>query len=129
VAAAPKDTLPVARAALVSADPLTIALGRPNREQFITTRQATATTLQALELTNGATLAKLLKIGAVKLVGDAPSDDNAIIDELFARALGRAPTTMERKLAEQFVSSPAKPEGVEDLLWALTMLPEFQLIY
>src|SRR2546422_11367414 len=27
------------------------------------------------------------------------------------------------------VGTPVKREGVEDLLWAMTMLPEFQLIY
>ena len=47
----------VVRAALVGADSLQIALGRPNREQVVTVRSPTATTLQALELTNGAELA------------------------------------------------------------------------
>ncbi|HZM05490.1 MAG TPA: DUF1549 domain-containing protein, partial [Candidatus Saccharimonadales bacterium] len=49
------------RAVLVAADPLQVALGRPNREQVVTTRATEATTLQALELTNGKTLAELLK--------------------------------------------------------------------
>ncbi len=48
------------RASMVAADPLMVALGRPNREQVVTTRATTATTLQALELTNGETLAKVL---------------------------------------------------------------------
>src|SRR5262249_8040472 len=46
------------RASLVAADPLTTALGRPNREQVLTLRSPNATTLQALELTNGKTLAE-----------------------------------------------------------------------
>jgi hypothetical protein len=33
------------------------------------------------------------------------------------------------KLACEMIGSPAQPAGVEDFLWALTMLPEFQLIY
>ncbi len=37
------------RAALVAADPLTTALGRPNRDQVVTARAGAATTLQALE--------------------------------------------------------------------------------
>ncbi len=45
------------RASLVAADPLMVEMGRPNREQVVTTRAETATTLQALELTNGKTLA------------------------------------------------------------------------
>ncbi len=56
------------RAALVAADPLLVALARPNREQVVTTRPTTATTLQALELTNGETLADVLKRGAENLL-------------------------------------------------------------
>src|SRR5207247_1958951 len=53
-----------ARAALVNADPLLVALGRSNREQVVTDRPKTATTLQALELTNGTPLSTLLERGA-----------------------------------------------------------------
>lgn len=129
VAAAGKDSLPTERASLVTADPLMIALGRPNREQFITVRQTTATTLQALELTNGATLAKLLKEGSGKIVAANGSDGAALVDTLYQKTLSRKPTSAERRLAVGLVGSPVRPEGVEDLLWALTMLPEFQLIY
>ncbi len=52
------------RAALVNADPLLVALGRSNREQVVTQRPRTATTLQALELTNGIPLSALLQRGA-----------------------------------------------------------------
>ncbi|MGH7944109.1 MAG: DUF1549 domain-containing protein [Opitutaceae bacterium] len=129
LAAAPKDTLPVARASLVTADPLTIALGRPNREQVMTVRQTTATTLQALELTNGATLAKLLNQGADRiLTAHADKRSHTLVESLYQQAVGRIPTPAERKIAEQLVGSPAKCAGIEDLLWALTMLPEFQLI-
>ena len=43
---------------------LTTALGRPNREQVTTERPSAATTLQALALTNGEVLSKLIKDGA-----------------------------------------------------------------
>jgi hypothetical protein len=119
----------VERASLVSATPLMAALGRPNREQVVTVRQGTATTLQALELTNGATLAVLLKQGADKLLVDAPADSGAFVAGLYRHALSRPPTPAEQTAAEQLVGSPATSEGVQDLLWALTMLPEFQLIY
>jgi mono/diheme cytochrome c family protein len=130
LAAAPKDTLPVERASLVTADPLTIALGRPNREQVITVRATTATTLQALELTNGATLAQLLKVGGDKiLTAFMDQSPRSLIQSLYLQALGRTPNDQESKIAEGLVGSPARCDGVEDLLWALTMLPEFQLIY
>ncbi|MBL9200582.1 MAG: DUF1549 domain-containing protein [Opitutaceae bacterium] len=121
LAAAPRDALPVERASLVNSDPLTIALGRPNREQTTTVRQATATTLQALELTNGATLAALLKKCGETLTARPPAD-------VFRHALGRAPTAAESSLIASMVGSPARTEGVEDFLWSLAMLPEFQLI-
>lgn len=129
VAAAPRDTLPVERASLVAADPLMTALGRPNREQVITVRQTTATTLQALELTNGGTLAGLLKEGAAKIVASVPADSRALLDSLYLRTLSRAPTAQERTLATGLVGAPLRPDGIEDLLWALTLLPEFQLIF
>jgi mono/diheme cytochrome c family protein len=121
LAAAPADRQPVERASLVNADPLMTALGRPNREQTITVRQATPTTLQALELTNGATLATLLRRGAEALAAKPPA-------EIFHHALGRAPAPAEAALLAGFVGELARPDGVEDLLWSLAMHPEFQLI-
>ena len=53
------------RASLLAADPLQVALDRPNREIVMPARASAATTIQALELTNGATLnAKLQKARA-----------------------------------------------------------------
>lgn len=95
----------------------------------MTVRQATATTLQALELTNGATFARMLKKGADKLVADMPTNTAALVTSLYRNALSRSPSAAERAAAEQVVGSPVKSEGVQDLLWAMTMLPEFQLIY
>ncbi len=117
------------RAALVAADPLLVALGRPNREQVITTRASAATTLQALELTNGGTLAALLKRGAENLLAAKPASGRELATRLYAQALGRPPTSREAQLALDIVGEPATKEGLEDLLWSLTMLPEFQLIY
>ena len=130
LAASHKDTLAVERASLVAADPLMAALGRPNREQIMTVRQGTATTLQALELTNGSTLAVLLKKAAEKILADAPvpTSPAMLITGLYRHALSRPPTTVELLAAAPLVGSPASSEGVQDLLWALAMLPEFQLI-
>jgi mono/diheme cytochrome c family protein len=129
IARAPKDTLPVQRASLVAADPLMAALGRPNREQVMTVRQSTATTLQALELTNGATLAKLIRQGVDKILATNPPSSAALIDSLYEQSLCRKPTAAEQTIAVRLVGgSSLRCEGVEDFLWALTMLPEFQLI-
>lgn len=116
------------RAALVAADPLQVALGRPNREQVLTSRASAATTLQALELTNGAELADLFARGAEKTLATSSPPD-AVVAQLYAKALGRKPTRTEAKLAASLVGQPVQKTGVEDLLWGLAMMPEFQLIY
>jgi len=116
------------RTALATADPLTTAMGRPNREQVVTSRPTAATTLEALELTNGQTLDEALKRGATRLLADKPTADG-VIDTVYIKALGRKPSAAERETANQVLGSPLSAEGVEDLLWIVTMLPEFQLIY
>lgn len=118
------------RASLVPADPLTTALGRPNREQVMTSRTSAATTLQALELSNGETLTTLLKAGAAKWTTPSTRTNVArLSQDVFQRGLGRLPTPQEQQLALELLGSEAKAEHVEDLLWAVAMLPEFQLIY
>jgi mono/diheme cytochrome c family protein len=116
------------RAALVHADPLMAALGRPNREQIVTTRASAATTLQALELTNGKTLATVLHKGAANLL-EHNSDGRKLVRSIYQEAMGRSPTATELKLAETVVGEKPTRESVEDFLWTVAMLPEFQLIY
>jgi len=116
------------RCSLVAADPLAVALGRPNREQVTTCRASAATTLQALELTNGQTLARVLQQAASKLLESPPSTDE-LIENLYHKGLARGPTTVEKELAENLLGRPPQREGVEDFLWSMVMLPEFQLVY
>jgi hypothetical protein len=66
----------------------------------------------------------------------------AAVDRIFWSALGRAPSAAERRTAEAAIAGPARPGGpldsargrpsaaaVADLLWAVVMKPEFQLLY
>jgi hypothetical protein len=124
----PENKTGTVRAALVAADPLMVALGRPNREQVVTTRPVEATTLQALEMTNGETLADILNRGAKNLAAGKIAS-RELAQQLFEQALGRKPSSTELKNSEELLGKPVKKEGVEDFLWAMTMLPEFQLIY
>jgi mono/diheme cytochrome c family protein len=118
------------RAALVTADPLQTALGRPNREQVVTLRSPSATTLQALELTNGADLARLLQRGAEEILNENPrATPRALVERLYGEAFGRRPTTSESRLGTQILGARPRQDGLEDLIWSLAMLPEFQLIY
>jgi uncharacterized protein DUF1549/uncharacterized protein DUF1553/cytochrome c len=57
-----------------------------------------------------------------------------VIDRVFRHALGRPPSSEERKRAEEALRDPSgttRPfaPGLADLLWAIVMKPEFQLIY
>jgi len=56
-----------------------------------------------------------------------------LIDRIFRHALGRSPSANERRIAEEALRNPrgTRPSapGLADLLWAITMKPEFQLIY
>ncbi len=115
------------RAAMVAANPLMLALGRPNREQVVTTRAAAATTLQTLELLNGPTLASHLQRGAKRLLASG-KDSEAMVDEVFERALGRTPTKAERRLSTEALGARPDQAAIEDLLWSVVMLPEFQVV-
>ncbi len=115
------------RASLVNADALMRSLGRPNREQVVTTRPDQLTTLQALDLSNGQMLSDLLARGASTLLKSHANGD-ALIAEVYQRALCRSPSAAELTTARSIVGSPMMNDGVADLLWIVVMLPEFQLI-
>lgn len=120
---------PKVRAALVVADPLMRSLGRPNREQVVTTRGDVLTTLQALDLSNGAILAGQVTRGAEGyLRRHAEQTPAALAADVYLRALGRRPTPDEEAVAVEILSAQPSGESVADLLWVVVMLPEFQLI-
>jgi hypothetical protein len=117
------------RASLVSSDLLMRSLGRPNREQVVTDRPSMLTTLQALDLSNSPLLAETLSRGAVNITRQFENSDRSdVVDWLYESALSRAPTSDERTVALEALGSPASPQGIEDLVWLVIMLPEFQII-
>ncbi len=52
-----------------------------------------------------------------------------LVERLFRHALGRAPGAAERRAAEEALGTKPDARALADLLWAITMKPEFQLIY
>jgi len=64
---------------------LSRAMGRPIRDQVYTTRPAEASTLQALELVNGTTLALALRRGAQRLTGTLPGAAVSVFDSKNVR--------------------------------------------
>jgi hypothetical protein len=116
------------RAALLAADPLQVALDRPNREIVTPLRASTATTLQALELTNGATLDARLQKAAAARRPEAAAAPAAWLHKVYRHALARPPSPVETSVATEILGQPVTPEGVADFLWILVNHPEFQLI-
>ncbi len=117
------------RASLVNADALMRSLGRPNREQVVTTRGDTLTTLQALDLANGKILFDTLTRGAQNLLKARPqASSEERIEALYRLALCRPPTAEERTEAREILGPTVTTESLADLLWVVVMLPEFQLI-
>ena len=117
------------RAALVNADPLMRSLGRPNREQVVTVRPDHLSTLQALDLTNGSVLADTLTRGAGNVLKANPdAGPDRLAEVLFVKALCRKPTPAEAAAARELLGPKPGVDGAADLLWAVVMLPEFQLV-
>jgi hypothetical protein len=116
------------RAPLQAADTLMTALDRPNHEQVMTTRITAATTLQALELTNGNSFNDRIKRAARKLTPETAKDPQAWVIRMYRQLLGRGPDESELKLATELLGDPVKEDAVVDFLWAVIMSPEFDFI-
>ncbi len=117
------------RASLVESNLLTRSLGRPNREQVVTTRPAELTTLQALDLTNGDVLAKQLENAAAKLAEQMETTPvDQVINQLYLQALSRKPNEAELQAAWELLGEKVTAHGIADLYWTVLMLPEFQMV-
>jgi hypothetical protein len=120
---------PFVRASLVKGTDLMRTLGRPNREQVVTTRPAEITTLEALELSNGQSLADLLEAGARKLLETHAGLSTEDLCRLLVRdALSRDPTDAELSRLREIAGGKLDAAGLADVLWCIVMLPEFQLV-
>jgi hypothetical protein len=133
----------MARASLVKADFLMRSLGRPNRDQVVTVRPTELTQLEAMDLSNGQTLADWLKQGGqrwhaaienqrvergAKSVDGGIWEARNIIEQLYWQALCREPNTAEWAAIEELVGPELDAVEIEDILWAIVMLPEFQYV-
>ena len=87
------------------------------------------TLLQALELTNGTTLDRIIGWNSKQLLSQEHKSPAGLVRSVYRRGLSREPSAKELRVLAGLVGSPATAEGVQDLLWAILMHPEFQLIY
>lgn len=123
-----QDHKTFARASLVKQHPFLKALGRPTRENVVTSRDDQATLLQALELTNGEFLGGILEQGAHNWLNEYGEDSELIVDQIFQRILSRSPSDSERKIMVRALGEKPTNVSLQDLFWTMLMLPEFQFI-
>lgn len=120
--------VPMVRASLIKSDFLMRSLGRPMREQIVSMRPAELTTLEAIDLANGPTLAAALAQGAEMLAAKEWKNTDELIRYVYLFALTREPTAEEYAVvAESLGPKPASAQ-IEDFLWAIYMTPEFLLV-
>ena len=120
--------IPMVRAVLVKGTPLMAALGRPNRDQVITSRPSDLTTLEAIQLANAQSLADEFTKGATSILAKHGPRAAPIVRWMFTAALSREPTAAEMVAGGAMLGETPTEESVADCLWAVVMLPEFQLI-
>jgi hypothetical protein len=116
------------RAGLLKADLLQRTLGRPNREQIVSTRPNELSTLEAIDLSNGTALAALVERGAANLLRRKWDSAAGLARHVYVSALCREPSPAELTVAVGMVGDAPAESGVADLLWAVFMLPEFQTV-
>lgn len=116
------------RAALLKSDFLMRSLGRPNRDQIVSMRPTELTTLEALDLSNGEALAKMLAQGAETIAARPWKSNSELISWLYHHALSREPNANELQAADEALTTQRTPQQIEDLLWAVVMQPEFLFV-
>lgn len=116
------------RASLVKNDFLMKALGRPNRDQIVSLRPSELSTLEAIDLSNGQTLADALGQGGQKLAAREWISSAEFVNWVYRFGLSREPSPEELTVLTQELGSKVTAQGAEDVLWSMIMLPEFQLV-
>ncbi len=116
------------RASLMKSSFLMRALGRPNREQIVSMRPNDLTTLEAIDLSNGQDFADFLAAGAKKWSNAFHGDSKALLVAFYRQALTREPTAEELAIGLELLGEKPELQMIEDLLWSVMMLPEFQFV-
>jgi hypothetical protein len=93
-----------------------------------TSRDNRPTTLQALELSNGDIMHKVVQNVGAKWASSKRTSDQ-LIEDLFQNAFLRKPTQDEKMAAAGLLGEKPSAANVADLVWGLVLQPEFQLLY
>lgn len=128
LAQAGRSTDAMVRASLMKSDMLMRSLGRPNRDQIVSMRPNELTTLEAIDLANGEILASTLERGAKNLKAKGWPGPEAFVRWLYLAALCREPSAAEMAAAREGIGGQLEEAKMADLMWAVLMLPEFQMV-
>lgn len=129
ILASGESGIAMVRASLLRSDFFMRSMGRPNRDQIITSRPAGLTTLEAIDLSNNDSLAKWISSGAADLAEqfkDQPVDK--LVDHLFLSTLTRLPSKNEKVLITEALGDQPPASSIEDVLWAIVVTPEFMVV-
>lgn len=117
------------RASLIKSNFLMRTLGRPNRDQIVSMRPDDLTTLEAIDLSNGAILTDTLARGAQNLLArNEWSDLPAFTRWLYRATLCREPSPAELSEITSALGEKLTEQSIADALWSVVMLPEFQRV-
>jgi hypothetical protein len=101
-------------------------LGRCNRERSCAPAGGSRGLAQALHLINGSTINEKLRGGILAKLLNEEKTSAQIVEELYLRALSRAPSKTESSFWETSISeSENRIAALEDFLWALLNSREF----
>jgi hypothetical protein len=128
LAHAASGTTRMVRASLVKSDFLMRTLGRPNREQIVSERPAELTTLEAMDLANGAIFSEALARGAAQLLKRTWAGPDHFTGWLYRAGLGRDPSTEELAVARESLGPALTEQNIQDVVWMVCTLPEFQFV-
>ena len=120
--------IPMVRASLMKSDFLMRSLGRPSRERIVSSRPANLSVLTAVDLYNNEILARSLWQGGRQLASRDWSGTDELAEYLYRFALSRSPTVDECESIREAIGETPESEGVEDLLWAIFLKPEFMVV-
>lgn len=128
LAQAVSGNIPMIRASLLKNDFLMKSLGRPMREQIVSMRPSELTTLEAIDLYNGKSLADAIALGGQNLASRQWNQADDLIRYIYQFALSRDPDAAELATVDEYFSEPVAASEVSDVLWAIMMTPEFMLV-
>ena len=104
------------------------SLGRPNRDQIVASRPSELTTLEAIDLSNHESLARMIEAGAKQWAANYAESPRELTEDLFVAALSRPPTEAELQTVLESLGDQPTVQAVEDLMWAVFVTPEFMMV-